>query len=190
LLAAFAASDVPTPASAVAHDVYLRSYLEPFRPWLDRTDVSEILVAHNNAVSDEHRRSLPQTLDGLREAIAARQTTLVASGISSGKTTFLNALIKEIRVAQRIVTVEDTPEIRVSHPNSLGLIGQVRAHNEAILREALYDGKQQCPWRNPSPVLPAGCEARFRVDSTTAVDDIFRFESITSAGTRQLSDPS
>jgi type IV secretion system protein VirB11 len=219
----------------VPQDVYLHSYLEPFHPWLERADVSEILVnrpgevwieeagrtsmqcipvpavddallqrlatqiarvshqainrehpllaatlpggervqmigppatrrhwalairrhictdlalddfsfAAAGQVTDENRQSPAATLAGLRKAIAARQTLLIAGGTSSGKTTFLNALLKEIPTAERIVTVEDTPEIRVSHPNSLGLVavtgdeGEARVTTDDLLQASL-----------------------------------------------------
>lgn len=67
----------------------------------------------------------------LREAVVARRNILVSGGTSSGKTTFLNALLREVPLAERIITIEDTAEIDLAHPNSVGLIA---ARND--LREA------------------------------------------------------
>jgi type IV secretion system protein VirB11 len=58
----------------------------------------------------------------LRTAIEARQTILIAGGTSSGKTTFLNALLKEIPATERLVTIEDAPELKPTQPNWLALI--------------------------------------------------------------------
>jgi type IV secretion system protein VirB11 len=58
----------------------------------------------------------------LRAAIAARQTILIAGATSSGKTTFLNALLREIPATERLVTIEDAPELKPSQPNWLALI--------------------------------------------------------------------
>jgi type IV secretion system protein VirB11 len=58
----------------------------------------------------------------LAEAVRARLNILVSGGTSSGKTTFLNALLREIGPEERLITIEDTPELHVGHANSLGLI--------------------------------------------------------------------
>jgi type IV secretion system protein VirB11 len=67
----------------------------------------------------------------LRQAIAARATILVAGGTSSGKTTFLNALLAQVPLDQRIILVEDAPEIRLRHANAVGLVAAARAQGEA-----------------------------------------------------------
>lgn len=85
----------------------------------------------------------PPTLDGLRQTVAARRTVLISGGTSSGKTTLLNALLKEIPAHERVVAVEDTPEIRLPQPNSLGLVavkdeqGEARVSTDDLLRAAL-----------------------------------------------------
>jgi type IV secretion system protein VirB11 len=58
----------------------------------------------------------------LRAAIAARKTILVSGGTSTGKTTFLNAMLGEIPAAERVVLVEDTPELRLPGANGVGLV--------------------------------------------------------------------
>ncbi|MDF3055158.1 MAG: virB11 [Gammaproteobacteria bacterium] len=54
-------------------------------------------------------------------AIAAKLNILISGGTSTGKTTFLNALLKKIPDTERIITIEDVPEIRVNQPNTLSL---------------------------------------------------------------------
>ena len=58
----------------------------------------------------------------LAEAVRARKNIIVAGGTSSGKTTFLNALLAEIPREERLLTIEDTEELRIEHPNAVGLI--------------------------------------------------------------------
>lgn len=58
----------------------------------------------------------------LREAVLQKRTILISGGTSSGKTTFLNALLREVPIAERIILIEDTPEIRLHSPASLGLV--------------------------------------------------------------------
>lgn len=58
----------------------------------------------------------------LRHAVRARKTILVSGGTSTGKTTFLNALLREVEPHERLVLIEDTPEIRLRHDNAIGLV--------------------------------------------------------------------
>lgn len=57
----------------------------------------------------------------LREMITSSKNVLIVGGTSSGKTTFANALIGEIPADQRVVTIEDTPELKVRAPNWVSL---------------------------------------------------------------------
>lgn len=79
----------------------------------------------------------------LRAAVCARKTILLSGGTSSGKTTLLNALIKEVPADERIVVIEDTPEINLSRANALGLVavhgdqGEARIAIDDLLRASL-----------------------------------------------------
>ncbi len=223
------------------HGVYLQTYLRPFAPWLERGDVTEILVNRPGEVWIEaagqaqmQRFDAPEVTDALMERLAAqiarvafqavnrespllaaslptgervqivgppatragwamairrhvvadldldaydrgplsarigplgarsdqaaalrdpvgylqaavhhRKTVLISGGTSSGKTTFLNSLLKAVPARERIVVVEDTPEIAVGQPNALGLIavkgemGEARTTVDDLLQAAL-----------------------------------------------------
>jgi type IV secretion system protein VirB11 len=83
-----------------------------------------------------HWRSADPTADPiafLRGAVAERATILISGGTSSGKTTFLNALLREVPASERIILVEDTPEIRLSHANAVGLVAVKGEMGEAKL---------------------------------------------------------
>jgi len=58
----------------------------------------------------------------LKTAVRARKTIVVSGGTSTGKTTFLNALIREIAPHERLVAIEDTPELVLRHENAFGLL--------------------------------------------------------------------
>lgn len=79
----------------------------------------------------------------LREAIRHRRTILISGGTSTGKTTFLNAMLGEIPRQERVVLVEDTPELRVAGENSVGLVavkgelGEAKVTSNDLLQAAL-----------------------------------------------------
>jgi type IV secretion system protein VirB11 len=58
----------------------------------------------------------------LSAAVRERRNILVSGGTSTGKTTFLNALIREIPAEERLILIEDTPELSVPHENMVGLL--------------------------------------------------------------------
>jgi type IV secretion system protein VirB11 len=60
--------------------------------------------------------------EALALAVRARKNIVVSGGTSTGKTTFLSALLREIPGDERLIVIEDTPELIVGHENSLGLV--------------------------------------------------------------------
>lgn len=82
-------------------------------------------------------------IDYLREAVRQRRTILISGGTSTGKTTFLNALLREVGSQERIVLVEDTPEIRIPVANGVGLVavkgmlGEARITADDLVQAAL-----------------------------------------------------
>ncbi|MCA0358458.1 MAG: P-type DNA transfer ATPase VirB11 [Proteobacteria bacterium] len=79
----------------------------------------------------------------LRAAVKARKTIVLSGGTSSGKTTLLNALVKEIPPHERLVLIEDAPEIQLRHENAVGLIaarsetGEAQVDAEDLLQASL-----------------------------------------------------
>ena len=84
-----------------------------------------------------------QPIAFLREAIRQRRTILISGGTSTGKTTFLNAMLGEIPGHERVVLVEDTPELRLPGQNGVGLVavkgelGEAKVTANELLKAAL-----------------------------------------------------
>ena len=57
----------------------------------------------------------------LEEAVKSRQNIIVSGGTGSGKTTLLNVLSQFIPRGERVVTVEDSAELKLSHRNIVRL---------------------------------------------------------------------
>lgn len=61
----------------------------------------------------------------LREAVAGRKNILVGGGTGSGKTTFVNALLREVaRTDDRVYMVEDNPELQCAALNKVQVLVQ------------------------------------------------------------------
>lgn len=61
-------------------------------------------------MSDEDR-------DAIKKAVSGSKTILISGGTGSGKTSFLNALMPYVDKDDRIVTMEDVPELKISVRN-------------------------------------------------------------------------
>jgi type IV secretion system protein VirB11 len=96
-------------------------------------------------VSEEtlEEEALADPVRFLTAAVRARKTILISGGTSSGKTTFLNSLLKLVPAHERILLVEDTPEVAVRQDNALGLVavkgelGEARTTVDDLLQAAL-----------------------------------------------------
>lgn len=77
------------------------------RPDLDRLVSWEFLTPSAAAV--------------LREAVVAGKNIFVSGGTGAGKTTLLNALVSAVPPGERVITLEDTAELRPLHPHVVSL---------------------------------------------------------------------
>lgn len=97
----------------------------------------------------ESDKSMCQMLDArnieefIKLAVVNRISILLSGGTSSGKTTFLNAILKEVPADERIITIEDTREVRPVQRNFLPLIaskgdqGEARVTVETLLQASM-----------------------------------------------------
>ena len=106
---------------------------------LDAYDAGPLIGEAEVAMPDAQREPIAY----LREAIRHRRTILISGGTSTGKTTFLNAMLGEIPRKERVVLVEDTPELKFPGENSVGLVavkgelGEAKVTANELLQAAL-----------------------------------------------------
>lgn len=77
------------------------------------------------AYSDEVLKQLyvsGQWEEFLRGAVKAHKNIVISAGTNAGKTTLLNALLKEIPLEERVVTIEDSREVHPPQRNCLHLL--------------------------------------------------------------------
>lgn len=75
-------------------------------------------VLHRAAVTDFASSEVSAMLEA---AVRHRINLVVSGGTGSGKTTLLNALAAHVPHLERIVTIEDTAELRLDHPHVVRL---------------------------------------------------------------------
>ena len=108
----------------------------------------QVAVAQGGALSQTDRQ-LCEHLDAgrieefIRLAVVNSYSILLSGGTSSGKTTFLNAILKEVPVGERIITIEDTREVNPIQQNHLPLVaskgdqGHARVTVETLLQASM-----------------------------------------------------
>lgn len=103
-------------------------------------------------------------------AVRARQDIAVAGGTGSGKTTLLNALSCEIDPRERIVTIEDSAELRfVEHPNVVSLEARdasIEGSGEITIRELVKNALRMRPDR----IVVGECRGEETIDMLQAMN--------------------
>lgn len=102
-----------------------------------------------HSLEDVHMYSkeVRQVLEGL---VKARRNILISGGTGTGKSTMLKAFIDHCDVQQRLLVVEDTPELLLHHPNHIKLVTR-RANadgtGEITMRELMKQALRMRPDR-------------------------------------------
>ena len=58
----------------------------------------------------------------VREALRRKANLLIVGGTGSGKTSLMKAILREIDPRDRVITVEDSPELLLGNPNSIPIV--------------------------------------------------------------------
>jgi pilus assembly protein CpaF len=79
----------------------------------------------------------PEMGEFLAAAVRGRLNVLISGGAASGKTTFLNVLSGFIPEGERVITIEETAELRLAHPHVVSLearLPNIEGRGEVTLR--------------------------------------------------------
>ena len=93
---------------------------------------------------------LPAAAELLRDIIAARVAFLVSGGTGAGKTTLLAAALGAVDPAERIICIEDAPELAPGHPHLVRLVARsanVEGAGEVTLRQLVRQALRMRPDR-------------------------------------------
>lgn len=92
-----------------------------------------------------------QTADFLQKLVTARYNLFISGGTGSGKTTFLNALSNYIPSDERVVTVEDSAELRLRNIENLVRLearsANIEGGNEITIRDLIRSALRMRPDR-------------------------------------------
>jgi pilus assembly protein CpaF len=80
-------------------------------------------------------------------AVHARLSFVISGGTGSGKTSFLGALGSIIPYDERIVSIEDVPELRLNHPNWISLQAVKTDHVRLTAKDCLVNSLRMRPDR-------------------------------------------
>ncbi|MBP3040292.1 CpaF family protein [Bacillaceae bacterium Marseille-Q3522] len=86
----------------------------------------------------------------LEGVVKAKLNTLISGGTGSGKTTILNVLAGNIPNGERVITIEDSAELRLDRPNVVGLEGRpanVEGRGEITIRQLVRNALRMRPDR-------------------------------------------
>ncbi len=125
-----------------------------------------------DALTMEHLISLEtiteEAADILRKLVRAKYNIFISGGTGSGKTTFLNILSNYIPGDERIVTIEDSAELRIQNvENSVSLearTANIEGKNEITIREMI-----RCALRmRPDRIIVGEVRDQAAIDMLTA----------------------
>lgn len=85
--------------------------------------------------------------EDIKQFIIQRKNILVSGGTGTGKTSFLNALLEFLPPNDRIVSVEDSPELRIKNHNKVQLLVAKNDQTAYTYKDGLNDAMRLRPDR-------------------------------------------
>jgi len=96
---------------------------------------------------DSMSEDMATFLDGI---VRAKMNTLISGGTGSGKTTLLNVIATSIPHGERVITIEDSAELRLDRPNVVGMEARpanVEGKGEVSIRNLVRNALRMRPDR-------------------------------------------
>lgn len=129
---------VAPPATRGGHVIAIRKHVSAPLSLADYADAGAFeSLSTADSTLDQVREFVPvrpgEAHAFLESAVRARSNILISGGTSSGKTTFLNALLRAVPPEERLILIEDTPELTLSHANAVGLLAARSVLSEAAV---------------------------------------------------------
>lgn len=81
------------------------------------------------------------------DLVVKAKNILVSGGTASGKTSFVNSLIEKIPLDERIITIEDSPELHLKNPNLVSILVGKNEDSNYSYETALNDAMRMSPQR-------------------------------------------
>ncbi|MDE2040180.1 MAG: CpaF family protein [Elusimicrobia bacterium] len=111
----------------------------------------------------------PTIIDFLRAAVITKKNTLISGGTGTGKTTFLNMLSNYIPEGERIITVEDTAELRLLAQHWIRLESRppnIEGKGEITIRDLI----KNCLRMRPDRIVVGECRGGEALDMLQAMN--------------------
>ncbi|KMZ11463.1 Conjugative transfer protein TrbB [Candidatus Burkholderia humilis] len=133
---------VMSPTAIDRHALSIRKHRESKLTLPDYVSMGAFASAHARpefaeAIHFEEGIENEALMRALVALVQSRKNILVAGGTSAGKTTFLNALIEQIPPDQRVISIEDTMELKLHVPNRVRFLSNADTNVTTQLLVAL-----------------------------------------------------
>ena len=102
----------------------------------------------------------------IERAIELRKNIIISGGTSSGKTTFLNACLRHIPLEDRVITLEDTREIEIPHPNQVSLLAS--KGDQGLAKVTMQELVQCCLRLRPDRIIMGEIRGKEMMDFVSA----------------------